>query len=330
MNDRIGVGDATITLSRASQAPIMKHWPALQKFWEYAMCPYSSPRTSGSEAAWHEQIMGLQSMGIAVELALHFLHFQKPGLEAFRQWLQDNRKDHDEGGDALDSEGLSADDLAFWEKNGYLVLKSAVSRQQCADACAAIWEFLRASPDDPASWYRPHEDRCGLMVRFFNHPALDANRQSARVRKAYEQLYGHNAIYKTIDKISFNPPEHEGFGFAGSPLHWDTSLTQPISFHLQGMLYLTDCGPTDGAFHCVPGFHREIGAWLDSLPPDADPRSFAPQVLNSVLVPAGAGDFLIWHQALPHGATPNNGRLPRMVQYLTYFPQAAEAAKEWR
>ena len=46
-------------------------------------------------------------------------------------------------------------------------------------------------------------------------------------------------------------------------------------------------------------------------------------------VPGNAGDFVIWHQALPHCATPNHGQTPRMVQYLTFVPEAPEAPREW-
>jgi ectoine hydroxylase-related dioxygenase (phytanoyl-CoA dioxygenase family) len=43
-----------------------------------------------------------------------------------------------------------------------------------------------------------------------------------------------------------------------------------------------------------------------------------------------AGDFVIWHQALPHCATPNTSNLPRMVQYLTYLPiENQDEIGEW-
>ena len=103
-------------------------------------------------------------------------------------------------------------------------------------------------------------------------------------------------------------------------LFWDVSLAQPIPERFQGLLYLTDCSETDGAFHCVPGFHHRLPEWLDSLNPDDNARQLAAKTLQSKAVPGNAGDFVIWHQALPHCATPNRGITPRMVQYLTYIP----------
>jgi hypothetical protein len=36
----------------------------------------------------------------------------------------------------------------------------------------------------------------------------------------------------------------------------------PIAFGVQGVLYLVDTPEDEGAFYCVPGFHRKIGPWL--------------------------------------------------------------------
>jgi len=66
------------------------------------------------------------------------------------------------------------------------------------------------------------------------------------------------------------------------------------------------------------------------LPRGVDPRESALRLLKAAPVAADAGDFVIWHQALPHCATPNYGKFPRMVQYLTYLPEADEARRDWR
>lgn len=307
----------------------MQQYSVLQRLWERSTNPSFKEDPDDPVDRWREEARYLNGMGIAMEVALHFLYSQKPGFEAFSQWLLENKRDSGHKSVWTAEDILSAEELAFWNENGYLVLKNAVTGEQCADARAAIWEFLQAGPDDPLSWYRPHEEKRGLMLKFFDHPALDSNRQSERIYQAYRQLYGSAAIYKTIDKVSFNPPENAYFQFMGSPLHWDVSLAQPIPFSLQGLLYLTDCAAHEGAFHCVPGFHHRIGEWLGSLPPGADPRELLPQLLKPVPVPANAGDFIIWHQALPHCATPNRGKFPRIVQYMTYLPDADVERREW-
>ena len=303
--------------------------PLLERFWQRAQ-PGHVPDGIDS---WHDETRVLQGMGIAMETALQFLHFERPAWEVFQRWLQVQRRDGASSNSPPPVEDvLDASDLASWEEHGYLVLKQAVSEGDCAAARRAIWEFLDASPDDPASWYRPHTAKYGLMLTLFDHPALARNRRAARIRNAYRQLYGSDAIFHNIDKVSFNPPERDGFHFLGSGLHWDVSLEPPIPFRLQGLLYLSDCAADEGAFHCVPGFHGRIEDWLHGLPPGTDPREAAPLLLKDEMaaVPAAAGDFVIWHQALPHCATPNRGKKPRLVQYLTYLPEVETEIRPWK
>ncbi|WP_395004816.1 phytanoyl-CoA dioxygenase family protein [Undibacterium sp.] len=98
----------------------------------------------------------------------------------------------------------------------------------------------------------------------------------------------------------------------------------------QGLLYLTDCNEVDGAFHCVLGFLHRLPYWLDNLKTDDEPRHLAAQALQAKAVPGNAGDFIIWHQALPHCATPNRGSALRMLQYLTYIPSNDVEHSVWR
>jgi ectoine hydroxylase-related dioxygenase (phytanoyl-CoA dioxygenase family) len=51
--------------------------------------------------------------------------------------------------------------------------------------------------------------------------------------------------------------------------------------------------------------------------------------LRAIPIAGRAGDLIIWHQALPHGATPNLCTLPRIVQYLNMFPSEHEINAEW-
>ena len=281
---------------------------------------------------WQRQVRALYRRGISIETALQFLYRERPGPQAFQRWLQEHGwpPPADEDAAAPMHDGvLSTAQRASWERNGYLVLPDAVPRAQCEAACAAIWDFLGASADDPTSWYRAHPGKRGMMLDFYGHPALAANCAAPLVRRVCEQLYGTRAVYPSIDKVSFNPPETRDSRFQGSPLHWDASLSLPMPFRLQGLLYLGDCGPLDGAFHCVPGFHDRLPDWLAGVPAGIHPRDWALHDLCPTPVPGQAGDFILWHQALPHCATPNRGTLPRMVQYLTYLPDTIDPRTEW-
>lgn len=305
----------------------MESQSPLYRFWKNIVTP-TNARNKKVPSEWEEQVFCLSQHGVGIEDALCYLHEQHPGFEAFMYWLQ--RKDKPVIPQYDAGKILTKDDLEFWDSNGYIVIKDAVSRQQCTDACDAIWGFLGASPSDPESWYNDHPGKNGMMLRFTHHPALDTNRASAKIRQVYSDLYGETAIYLLVDKVSFNPPDGDEGKFMGSPLHWDVSLQLPIPFVLQGLLYLSDTAATDGAFHCVPGFHKTIGDWLGQLPGETNPREAAISELKPVPVPGNAGDLVIWHQALPHCATPNKGALPRMVQYIAYKPVKNVSAAVWK
>lgn len=109
------------------------------------------------------------------------------------------------------------------------------------------------------------------------------------------------------------------------------SIAQPVPFGVQGILYLTDTSADQGAFTCVPGFHRRIGQWLAELAPDADPRNL--QLLSklaAVPVAGRTGDLVIWHHALPHGASRNRTDRPRVAQYIKMQPSGWEVNPVWR
>ncbi|MBE8724358.1 phytanoyl-CoA dioxygenase family protein [Flavobacterium hungaricum] len=303
-------------------------WIILEKLWKRAVNP-AIAADADTVQTWDNEIKTLYDLGISMEDTLQFLYFEKPDFETFKSWITKREKKKVLNFEDLNENVLSEEDLDFWDKNGYVIVKNAISKKECEETEKAVWEYLKINPDKKETWYVRHEDQKGLMLNFSDHETLNRNRFSPKIKKAYEQLYNSNKIYKTIDKVSFSPPETEYFHFLGSALHWDTSLKQPIPFALQGLLYLTDCGPEDGAFHCVPGFHKKISDWLNNLPADENPRKKALETLQPEAIAGNAGDFIIWDNRLPHCATPNRGKKARIVQYLTYLPNSYSAAGEW-
>jgi hypothetical protein len=222
---------------------------------------------------------------------------------------------------------LSAADLSFWQEHGYVVLHDAVPSEVREEAAQAVWDRIGARPDDPDTWY-PKNDH-GIMVQYFQHPAFEAVRGAPRIHKAFAQLWGTADLWATTDRVGFNPPERDGFMFPGPHLHWDVSVKTPIPLTTAGILYFTDTPPEQGAFTLVPGFQRWGESWLKQLPPGADPRQQDLYALGPRAIGGRAGDLIIWHQALPHGASPNRGRRPRMVQYVNMFPTDYEEQDEW-
>jgi len=213
---------------------------------------------------------------------------------------------------------LDAQSLRHWDEHGFVVLRGAITPDECAAAAAAVHAFIGADAADPRTWYAPGV-RQGIMVQLFQHAALEAARGSMRIHKAFAQLWGTEDLVMTADRCGFNPPENERFRFPGPHLHWDAVMEPPLGLGIQGILYLTDTPAGQGAFTCVPGFHRGIDDWLRALPPGVDPYARIP-VEAARPIAGAAGDLILWHHALPHASSANHGERPRVVQYIAMYP----------
>lgn len=216
---------------------------------------------------------------------------------------------------------LSESQLNFWRSEGYLVVPQVLSADQCAQAREFIWQQLGANEQDPTTWYQSHAFMQKIMLQLFRHPQLDANRQEPKIRQVFEQLWQRTDLVMTTDRVSFNPPETKTWRFPGPSLHWDMPLQLPVKFATQGLIYLTDTSAEQGAFCCVPGFHLKIEEWLRSQNKsdiELQQQDWSRWPVKPIA--AKAGDLIIWHHALPHGASPNRAKLPRMVQYINMYP----------
>jgi hypothetical protein len=221
---------------------------------------------------------------------------------------------------------LGEDDLRFWDENGYVIVPRVITPGEARALADVVWASVGADPDDPATWRLTDH---GIMVQLFQHPALRPARTSPRLLKAFAQIWGTADLWTSLDRVSFNPPVRPGVEFPGPRLHWDISLVPPVIFQVQGMIYLTDTTAAQGAFEAVPGFHKRIDAWLQSLGEGVDPRRVDLSA-GARRIAANAGDLIIWHSALPHGASPNTGDHPRLAQYVTQYPASLRPADSWR
>ena len=314
----------------------------LKRFWAQKIAARNGnphPATSEDLRAEHVLLAGLK---LGVRETTDFLMAGPPAFEEFEAWvLMKNggaieparvarlngalRGDNSFALESIQPDPvLSSADLAFWEEHGYVLVKQAVSGDLCRAAVEAIFSYAGMSMERPDSWYG-----AGLWIPLAHHAALWANRSSARIHTAFAQIWGRSDLWINVDVCGVNPPLRAGYAFQGTPLHWDMTLAPPVRFGTQAMLYLTDTAAHQGAFRCVPGFHRQLAGWLREMPAGADPRAIAATELQAIPIAGRAGDLIIWHQALPHGATPNAGTLPRVVQYLNMFPSQHDINVTW-
>ena len=226
---------------------------------------------------------------------------------------------------------LSQQDLDFFATNGYVIAPQVISPEQAARTARAVWDFAAMEPDDPESWY-PDPPR-GIMVEIYHHQSQWDNRTAPRVYEAFCQIWDESRLWVSHDRASINPPSRNPEAPENN-LHWDMNLDhRPISFGVQGVLYLTDTPAEQGAFVCVPGFHKRLEEWLDGLPAGSNPKDQDLLALGTRRIGARAGDLIIWHKALPHTAALNRGGGVRVAQYITMSPVGAdqsEAARQGR
>lgn len=222
-------------------------------------------------------------------------------------------------------------EIKFWREYGYIVLKEAVDKKDCKELENAIWQYLKLSPNDPQNWINTKDK---FWLKDFNHPLLEKNRGSKRVKKAFEQLWGTDKLFNSTDRVSFNPPIAQSIQQYGpSNIHWDISLCTPVAFDLFGMLYLNDVKEEQGAFQCIAGFHRNLDTWLEGLDKDINPRE---EILkeeyqkNIVKVSADAGDLIISRDSLPHGSSINSSNYPRFVHYINMYPINKKINPIWK
>jgi Phytanoyl-CoA dioxygenase (PhyH) len=315
----------------------------LKRLWKQcargADCGTSQPPNADEMRADRLLLAGLR---LGIRETLDFLAATAPSFEQFEAWVlaknggaiepervqRLNAALQGDEGFALESilaePVLSPDDLAFWNEQGYVVVKKAVSAAACSAAIDAIFSHAGMSRDEPDSWYHKN-----IWIPLAHHPALWENRNSPRIHTAFAQIWGRRDLWTNVDVCGVNPPLRPEYAFQGTPLHWDMTLALPVRFGTQAILYLTDTAADDGAFSCVGGCHRWLEQWLQQIPACENPREVARKELQATPIPGGAGDLVIWHQALPHAATPNLGSFPRVVQYLNMFPSEFEVNATW-
>lgn len=295
------------------------------------------------------QRMLLDTLGLGLEQAMQYVRLEAPDYPTFQHWIVETAGEPDPLAvaryhNALDAlpppeavqtqlqaidamaPVLDARDLEHWDREGYVILRNAVTPEEAAAGADLLWQTVNASPGDPDSWYVQRNN--GIMVQRFQGEPMEAPRRSARIHKAFAQLWGSADLWHLRDRLGFNPPVRESYSFRATGIHWDVSIAPPIPFSTQGILYLTDTAADQGALQLVPGFHRRLAnGWLESLN-GADPRTvdFSGEAIP---IAANAGDLIIWRADIPHAASANHAAVPRLVQYVTMYSASLTANPVW-
>lgn len=220
---------------------------------------------------------------------------------------------------------LSPQEHRQFEEQGFVVVRDAVPIAQCEAVVHDCFKFLELDEADPSTWY-PQWRGGNALVHLHQAQSIWDNRQHPRVYEAFREILGEEKLWASMDRAGFKPPitpdqpQHDDRGF----IHWDLNLEKlPAQRRVQGVLALRDTTSEMGGFRCVPGFcgREQIQSWLDSLPAEKRRRnpdlSLLPAGFEVVPVEMKAGDLVIWSSLLLHGNGRNEGRKPRLAQYIT-------------
>jgi len=343
MNDQY-VATKNITIAPSEEVGKLKIMH-LKRYWSKNMLKRTNTiNADDSRNEGHIDKILLYALGLGLEQTVKYLFHAAPDFDDFEDWIIEtagqpqadtiqrfnNLFNHNKSkGEQIIPRVLSEEELAFFDQNGYIIIKNAVSKTDCDRTIEALCNFIDIDRNDPSTWYNANQGKQGIMVQLFQDPIMQKNRASVKIREAFEQLWQRTDLWSYADRVGFNPPETKGWKFPGPYMHWDVSLKLPIPFGLQGILYLADTEENQGAFTLVPGFQNRIDDWIHSLPAGTNPRNEDLHALGSKPIAAQAGDFIIWSNALPHGSSPNANTKPRFVQYINYAPADPVIAEEW-
>lgn len=245
--------------------------------------------------------------------ALKGADFVEQATLKFNQWTQNNL-----GTNHKISRSLSAEQLKFWEINGYLKVSDLFPDQHCEDVKQLICNYLKIDLSKPETWYFNHENWHGLMVQLYQDKAINEIRYNTNLFNLFAELYNSADIIANVDKLSFNPPETDKWRFSHDKLHWDIDFDRLDEDYIQGLVYLDDVPENRGAFKAVPGFHAQFQSWIKSFENLQDAHIKMREEQEGTFIPGKKGDVILWRNTLPHAASKNKSTLPRFVQYVSF------------
>lgn len=196
-------------------------------------------------------------------------------------------------------------DKSELDEQGYTVVRGAVGEALLAPLRALARDEAGLDLDDPATW----PDALPAAPTW-GHQAQWDIRQHPPIHAAFAAAYGQDELWVSQDALGVHVP-----GMRGLPIHWDIDPRDEMRNRmLQGVLYVTDVGPGQAPFTCVPELFRD--------PPSDPPETWGIDVGGAAVVDVlgSAGDLIIFDGRLPHGRAVNTSDRPRIAQYVTMWP----------
>ena len=212
--------------------------------------------------------------------------------------------------------------IAFFERQGFLVLPGTLSRAELDELDAELTRIAR-----------DHEKLPSIREGFDLEPRQDDRRSIPTFRKiggiaelspAFDRLMRHPKVLEVLHAlmgetielwrdVCMMKPARVG---REKPWHQDSSYWpwEPMSL-ISAMTALDDATPENGCLQVIPGTHHDVlQHYGKELQVDIDDAMQA----RTVYVPLKAGDTLLFHSLLLHASEPNRSDRDRRVCIFSY------------
>ncbi|HEX4216548.1 MAG TPA: phytanoyl-CoA dioxygenase family protein [Candidatus Dormibacteraeota bacterium] len=228
---------------------------------------------------------------------------------------------------------LSRDQIEqFWEL-GYVVVKSAVSREEAERYRNVILDMLPRDLHIPAGWsvsggrIKPYHD-VPERSHTYDTPELLPLLCNETLYGAAAQLLGSERLRVGDGSLGITMRNDAG-PILSQNIHLDASVPADLpnflftqeELQVGGCYYFTDVLPEGGGIHIVPGGHRIVE---EKARASAEGRKLyrgwkrLDDFPETVEVTGEAGDFALLHHLMPHAASSNRRPVARVAQFTRW------------
>ncbi|RSH83920.1 hypothetical protein EHS25_005164 [Saitozyma podzolica] len=230
-------------------------------------------------------------------------------------------------------------------KDGYTVIKGAVSRERALAAREEAFQWLEDFPlgfkrDDPSTFKNEHlpNHMKGGMIHGYGiaHEQWLWNlRTEPGVIDAFAKVWGTRDLVVSFDSAAVMLPNRTDVVDKGRWEHIDQSPSRRGLYCVQGILNLNDCGPEDGGLMILKGSAPIIEEFFNTIGRE-ETRTWGPVDFYSftddqhqwfhdhgcewVKVCCEPGDLILWDSRAMHYNVRPTGQRDRTCAYICMAP----------
>ncbi|MEV6524561.1 phytanoyl-CoA dioxygenase family protein [Longispora sp. NPDC051575] len=227
---------------------------------------------------------------------------------------------------------LAQDDIDFFWQHGYLLVRGVLSPDEAEHYRRVVLNLLPRDLHIPDHWQvvdgriKPYHTPGNET---FDGPEFIPLWQNPTLYAVMAQLIGHPNLHMNDGSVAITlrnnrvtkSPLSQGLHLDPAvPENAENFLLTDEELEIGGCYYFTDVEPGGGGIHVVPGGHRIVEEEARSVPNGRQLHDCWRKLpaMETVEVPAKAGDFVLMHHLMPHAASHNRHARTRVAQFFRY------------